>query len=503
MSFLRALLFFSLAVVLGAPASATWSIVVLNRATGEVAVATSTCLSGFSIKRFVPVLRVGVGAGASQSFVIPSGINKVRIFENLPRGATPQQILDYIESLDNGFQSRQFGIVSIHGDAASHTGTANGGAALGVVGEVGDWSYSIQGNVLTGGPVIYECEATFLNTPGDLATKMMAAMEAARDWGGDGRCSCTTGGPTNCGTPPINGFTHASYNVYMGIARLGDLDGVCNGNIGCVNGDYYFDFNYIGTAQTPEPIGELRLAYEAWRAGLAGRPDHILSEVTSSLPVLRADGSSTSTVTVRLVDVEGVPLVVGGQTVSVFREGDDVATIGAVVDNADGTHSFDLTSTGTVGDARFTIVVDDGIRSVQLHPPLDVAAIAPAELHLGAAALSVSEGTRLPMILDRGAADAGASYRVLGSASGTSPGTSVMGTAVALNPDRFFRFTLGWTGGPPFVDSFGALDTSGRALPELDLPAGVLAPMVGSSLAFTALIGGSDTTNVVSLPIVP
>ncbi|MEM9378611.1 MAG: DUF1028 domain-containing protein [Planctomycetota bacterium] len=502
MSKIRTTALVVLSLLLVAPARATWSIVVVNRATGEVAVATSTCLSNLDISRFVPVIRVGEGAGASQSFVIASGVNKVRIFDNLAREATPQQIIDYIESVDNGFPLRQFGVVSFSGPPASHTGTSNGFAALGAVGEFGEWSYAIQGNVLTGGEVVFEAERAFLNTPGDLGERMMAAMESARDFGGDGRCSCTASAPASCGAPPVSGFTHASFNVYMGIARPGDTDGACSGALGCVNGDYYFDFNYSGSISTPEPIGELRAAYDAWRAALVGRPDHVLTEVDASMPILPADGVTTSTVTVRLVDVDGTPLTSGGQAVTVTSAGNAIATVAGLSDLGNGVHTFDLVSTGALGEAEVTIVVDDGVRPVQLHPPLHVAAVAPSELHLGVATYSASEGTRVPMVVDRGAPDAGAAYRVLGSLSGTSPGTMVGGTAVALNRDRFFRFTLGWPGGPPFRDSAGTLDALGRAAPALELPPGSLLPFVGTTVSFVALVGG-DTTPNASLVVGP
>ena len=56
-------------LVLHAPALATWSIVVLNHKTGEVCVATATCIPNFQIRRYVPVVRVGLGGAAAQSWV--------------------------------------------------------------------------------------------------------------------------------------------------------------------------------------------------------------------------------------------------------------------------------------------------------------------------------------------------------------------------------------------------------------------------------------------------
>ena len=290
---LRVALLALVGLLLTAPARATWSIVVINRDTGELAVATSTCISNFDIATAVPVIRVGYAAGAAQSFVISQATNRRRIFRNSLRGATPQQLLDLIEASDGGFENRQFGIVAFSGPPVTHTGDFNGAFADGLTGSFGPYEYAIQGNVLTGANVVLDCEAAFLNTPGDLGQRMVAAMEAARDAGGDGRCSCTVSSPTGCGSPPPS-FTYASYNAFMAIARLGDTDAPCLGPTGCAAGDYYLRITYAGNQTTQEPIARLRAEYDAWRASQVGRPDHVLSEVTSSVPRLQADGATAS-----------------------------------------------------------------------------------------------------------------------------------------------------------------------------------------------------------------
>lgn len=500
---LRAALLALLGLFLASPAKATWSIVVINRETGELAVATSTCIAGFDIATAVPVIRVGYAAGAAQSFVISQATNRRRIFRNSLRGATPQQLLDLIEASDGGFQNRQFGIVAFAGPAVTHTGSSNGDFADGLTGTFGPYEYAIQGNVLTGANVVLDCEAAFLATNGDLGERMVAAMEAARDAGGDGRCSCAPGTPTGCGSPPPS-FTYASYNAFMAIARLGDSDAPCLGNTGCAAGDYYLRITYAGGPNGQEPIARLRAEYDAWRAGLVARPDHVLSEVTSSVPRLQADGQTSSRVEVRLRDVDGNPLAMGGQTVTVTRaSGSDVAQAVNFVDHADGTHSFDLVATLNQGVGAYHLTVDDGIRPVQLHPPLTVESAAPAELHIGESLFSASAGTPLPLVLDRGASDSGASYRVFASLSGTQPGTTVGGVHVSLNRDRLFDFTAGWPGGLPFTGNAGVLDLDGRAEARLALVGGVLTPFVGSTLAFSAVIGGQSVTPVASILVHP
>lgn len=482
-----------IAVLLAGPAWATWSIVVLNRATGEVAVATSTCLSNFNIATAVPVIRVGYGAGAAQSFVNFQASNRRLFFNNVVRnGATPTLLLDAIEAADPGFQLRQFGFVSVWGAPATHTGTQNFQAALGVTGEVDGYEYAIQGNILTGANVIADCEAAFVGTQGDLSERLIVAMEAARDAGGDGRCSCSQSAPTSCGSPPAN-FAYASYNAFMAIARLGDTDGVCNGAAGCATGDYYMRFNYIGNAASQEPIAYLRQEYDMWRADLIGRPDQALSRVDSSLPVLQADGITTSRVTITLVDVDGNPLASGGQTVSIERtNGPDVASVSSPVDNGDGTHTFELTSTQATGEARFTITVDDGIRPVQLAPALRVTSTGPSPLHPGALAYSASEGSEIPLVATFAGAGAGAPYRIFASLSGTTPGTPFGGTVIPLVNDRFFQFTRTWNGAAPFLGSTGTLDANDRGIALFDPPAGSLSALVGSTIHFAGYANGAN-----------
>ena len=106
-------------------------------------------------------------------------------------------------------------------------------------------------------------------------------------------------------------------------------------------------------------------------------------------------------------------------------------------------------------------------------------------------------------MLDRGAADSGASYRVLASLSGTQPGSILAGVNVPLNRDRVFDFTAGWPGGAPFTGNTGVLDQDGRGAAVLDLLPGALVPFVGSTLSFSAVIGGLAATPAASILVGP
>lgn len=217
-------------------ASATWSIIIIDTRTGEVGVASATCLTGFDLRANTPVLIPGVGAATAQSSVDATGQNRVLIRDLLDRGVEPQAILDALASFDSGHQTRQYGIADTTGRAATFSGSGAGAWAGGETGQVGDLVYAVQGNVLTGQPVVTEAVRAIVETPGDLPAKLMASMEAARLMGGDGRCSCSGGNPTACGAPPPI-FAKSAHIAYMLIARAGDRAG-CNGIYNAGNRPY-------------------------------------------------------------------------------------------------------------------------------------------------------------------------------------------------------------------------------------------------------------------------
>ncbi len=226
-------------------AHATWSILLVDTRTGEIALGSATCLTSFDLRANTPVIITGVGAATAQSFVDSSGRNRVRIRDGLARGLTPAEILADLSTFDTGHQTRQYGIVDTTGLAATFSGTSASEWKGGLTGEFDGIVYAVQGNILTGPAVVDDAVAAIIATPGDLAAKLMAGMEAAQAVGGDGRCSCTPL-PVPCGMPPA-GFLKSADIGYMMIARTGDTD-ACNGiyqlittvrdvTVGDVNGD--------------------------------------------------------------------------------------------------------------------------------------------------------------------------------------------------------------------------------------------------------------------------
>lgn len=220
----RSILALAASSIIAAPASATWSIIIIDTRTGEIALGSATCLTGFDLQANTPVIVRGVGGATAQSFVDSTSQNRTLIRDQLALGTDPADILQLLSTFDNGHQTRQYGIADALGRAATFTGSSAFQWAGGKTGKVGDLVYAVQGNILTGAPVVDAAVEAILNTPGDLAEKLMASMEAARSFGGDGRCSCSPQNPTSCGAPPPS-FAKSAHIAYMLISRDGDTDG--------------------------------------------------------------------------------------------------------------------------------------------------------------------------------------------------------------------------------------------------------------------------------------
>jgi hypothetical protein len=360
-------MFVALAALAAQPAGATWSIVAADVETQEIVVASATCLTGFDLKVWLPAIVVGKGGGAAQSYVDTTGQRRLIMWNGFLSGLTAQEIVDQLMALPSS-QVHQHGVAEATvGTSATHTGASCGAYAGGVAGSFGSVHYAIQGNVLTGSPVITLAEAAFVSTPGDLPAKTMAAMEAARSMGGDGRCSCDPGNPTGCGSPPPS-FEKSAHVGFLLISRYGDADDpICNA-AGCADGDYFMAFNvaFQGVAD-PDPVYQLQALFDDARLDLLGRPDAIASSLTFT--EIDPPGGEWL-LRVELRDWQGALLGHGVQSFTVEHapESDQVTTIGDIVDLGDGSYEVTLTATGELGVDVFLITADDGIRPVVLPP---------------------------------------------------------------------------------------------------------------------------------------
>ena len=492
--------------LLAAEASATWSIVLVNVATGEVGIGSATCLSNFNLKKGAGVIVVGKGAGQAQALVDSSGAARKAIFDGLKAGKTAEEILQDALDAATQDQQRQYGIATLNGDAATFTGSQTIEWSNGVTGSSGPIFYAIQGNILTCQSVIDAAEQALISTPGDLGLKLMASMQAARSFGGDGRCSCTPQNP-QCGCPPAS-FTKSAHVGYMTIARIGDTDGTCSAATGCANGVYYMDLNVIQGAGAPnDPVVVLQGLFDTFRAGWAGHADHILSTKAISPDPLLADGQSQATLTVLLVDIDGNPLTAGGASVTVTHDATSAgaASIGAVTDHGDGSYTVPLTAGFATGTDVYRIVVDDGKGPVTLYPFPTLTLVTPPLL-ADVGAISSKLGDPVHFTLTGGAAAAGKTYAILGTASGTIPGFDVGAVHVPINPDLFTVLTFAWSHTPIFVGGIGMFDPSGNASATFDPKKHMMTPWIGSDLSFawvTVIPAVDQASNPVCVTVNP
>jgi len=351
------------------PVKATWSIVLGDSSTGEVAVGTVTCLTSFDLLAIIPVVLVERGAAAVQASGDFEGIRRPVIFDGLLAGDSPMTILDEL-ALIAGHESRQYGIV----DTQARTLTFSGNQTLawtgGLSGTDGTLSYAIQGNILTGACVVNDIELAILNTPGDIPDKLMAGMQAARTAGGDSRCSCPGPDPEACGCPvPV--FDKSGHIGTMVVARPGDSDDdECNLN-GCADGDYFLTINVPNqTVGAPDPVDQLQSLFDSFRQDHLGRPDAGQTEVSFQPSQVPPNGTTTQTMVLQLNDWQGLPATSAISSVQVTHasESDGLSTIGAVTNMGGGLVNIELTAGTGPGTDVFQVVVNDGIRPVQLMP---------------------------------------------------------------------------------------------------------------------------------------
>ena len=356
----------------GTSAHATWSFVIADTETKELAVATVTCVENLDLLAVSPVVIVGKGAATCQAFADFDGIRRPLMRQGIQQMDDPGNILVELAQI-TGHQQRQYGFVDTLGRSATFTGSlvfTQLPYAEGKTGSSGNLVYAIQGNVITGNCVVRDIENAIIDTTGDLPAKVIAGVEAARNAGGDGRCSCSPAGPSGCGCPPTS-FTKTGHIGGIILSRPGDTDdAVCNVN-GCADGEYFLRLNVAGQdSGDPPPTDQLIGLFDTWRAGLIGRIDAVASEISFSPPTIPADGQATSIMRIEPRDWQGGPVTQPVVNISIEHASGSAGSsdIGAVTAEPDGSYTAPITAGTESGTDVFRIVVDDGIRPVTIAP---------------------------------------------------------------------------------------------------------------------------------------
>ena len=157
----------------------TFSIVAWDGATQEWGIAVASKF--LSVGAVVPFAEAHVGAVATQAFANLS--YGPRGLELLRSGASAQEVVESLVSSDDKSSTRQLGVVDAQGGAAAFTGDDCYDWAGDVVGT----GFTCQGNILTGSDVVQDMRTAFEGSTGELARRLLAALKAGDDAGGDKR----------------------------------------------------------------------------------------------------------------------------------------------------------------------------------------------------------------------------------------------------------------------------------------------------------------------------
>jgi uncharacterized Ntn-hydrolase superfamily protein len=219
----------------------TFSIVARDPATGEMGVAVQS--HWFSVGSIVTWAEAGVGAIATQSFVDPG--YGMRGLQLMRRGAAAPDALDRLVKADAQRDGRQVAMIDAAGRVSAYTGKSAIAAAGHIVGQ----NFSAQANLMANDRVWPAMAKAFETTKGDLADRMLAALEAAQSVGGD-----------------IRGRQSAAILIVKGKSSGRPWAGA----------DRVFD---LRVDDAPEPIVELKRLIRLQRAyGHANHGDELMTE---------------------------------------------------------------------------------------------------------------------------------------------------------------------------------------------------------------------------------
>jgi uncharacterized Ntn-hydrolase superfamily protein len=129
----------------------------------------------------VPWARADAGAVATQALAnLSYGPDGLAL---LAAGRGAADVVDELTTADEGRDDRQLGVVDAGGEAATFTGSRCLDWAGGRTGE----GYCCQGNILTGPDVVDAMSSAFESGAGGLAGRLLAALAAGDEAGGDRR----------------------------------------------------------------------------------------------------------------------------------------------------------------------------------------------------------------------------------------------------------------------------------------------------------------------------
>jgi len=154
----------------------TFSVLARDAATGDLGIAVSSCI--LAVGRAVPTARPGVGIVAVQARS-RRGLGNTLI-AGLADGTSPAVLVRGAAHAAEDAE-RQIAVLDTNGTVAADTGPGSFPVAGHVVGD----GFSVQGNMLAGEDVLPAMAQAFTTARGGLADRLLAALTAGQDAGGD------------------------------------------------------------------------------------------------------------------------------------------------------------------------------------------------------------------------------------------------------------------------------------------------------------------------------
>jgi uncharacterized Ntn-hydrolase superfamily protein len=290
----------------------TFSIAAIDPATNQVGSAAASCYGTYPGVLILSDVHPGVGVIHTQASWLAANQNYARSLMNL--GLSPQQIIDSLVAHDaqNNPTVRQYGIIDLIGGGrvAAYTGV-----------NCTDWkghftgpTYSIQGNILLGQRILDSMKSRFLGTAGQLAIRLMAALQGAKVIGADTRCLS-------------NGTS--SLSAFIRVAKPTDP----------VNGPYYLDINVPHTNPGRDPIDSLQTLFDMWLVTGLSSFSNIVPESYSLYQNYPNPFNPTTTIRFDITKTENVKITVYDIL------GNQVAVLADVQNLPAGSYSADFDAT--------------------------------------------------------------------------------------------------------------------------------------------------------------
>ena len=190
--------------------------------------------------------------------------------------------------------------------------------------------YAIQGNILLGQVIIDTMHSTFLNTPGPLADRLMATLQAAKILGADTRCASR-------GTSSQSGFVK--------VVRIGD------------GGTPYLQIVVPDTPIGKDPIDSLQTMFNNWKSAKINIVDPFLSQIEVNPDTIPANGTSQGVITITPKNNSDTLLTSGLQIV---LSNTGAGTLGNIIDLGDGTYEATITSPVAIGSDTISAIAISG-----------------------------------------------------------------------------------------------------------------------------------------------